>query len=366
MLLLLQPALNAVPTAAVASGSSVKPIPDEPSLLPFMTTDVVIRRNLITGQLTRTTGVIEGISGDVIDLRRSGLRTDQIYLREVTELQFRKSKEYEQGLIHLQKKEYTAAVAALEAACAVEPRRWVLCEIRSSAAKALLALGRYDDVIQQLEQIIKLDPKTRHVSLLPLVWDERLPQRERFQAMPQDLSNGSPLKQLTAAAALLHLPQHQPQVIEVLTRLRTSDQPYLRQLAEIQLWRLPLLRPGRLRQADTSFWRNRVHELDAEVRGGAEFLLGRAFLLQHDYDAAALSLMWMPMMSPHDPATAASSLFEASVALVGAGRHAEASRVLAELAERFPDSSVQHRRPPPTSAKDASANDESATDASAK
>lgn len=321
-------------TAALA-----QPTPDR-SLLPFTTTDAIVRRNLITGQLVRTTGVIEDLTGDVVQLRRSGARVERIRLRDITELQFRRSPEYEDGLSQLQRRDYGKALTAFEAARSVEPRGWVICEIRASSARALLGLRRYPDVIQQIEEIVRLDAETRHVVLLPLVWDERLPVEERYQARPDELTAASPLKQLTAASALLQVPEHEARAVDVLTQLRTSGRGFVPELAELQLWRTRLLHSERLRKADTSFWQDRVRDFDGELRGVAEFLLGRGLMTQHDYDGAALSLMWMPLMSPHDPPLAAASLQDATIALQNAGRSSEAARLLAELTAGFPQTSI--------------------------
>ena len=315
------------------------PIDRDASLLPFVATDTVLRREGVTGQTQKLTGVIEDLTGDAIQLRRSGGgRVERIRLRDAISLQFLKSADYENGLKQLAAGQWSAARSSLETAAASEPRPWAVREIRASEARALLALGRRNDVLAKIEQLAAEDPDTRHVALLPLVWDERLPATERFDADPADLQSASQLRQLTAASTLLQEAAYESAAVATLNLVRVGGRPRVRDLAEIQLWRVRLLHPATLRKADVALWQRRVEDLERELRGGAEVLLGRALLSQHDYDGAALSLLWMPLMHPADQATAASSLRDAVAALRLAGRHADAMHLETECLRRFPNS----------------------------
>jgi hypothetical protein len=51
----------------------------------------------------------------------------------------------------------------------------------------------------------------------------------------------------------------------------------------------------------------------------------------HDYDLAATSLLWMPLMEPLDPPTTKASLTDAINALNLSGRTVEAARLETEL-----------------------------------
>ena len=147
-----------------------------PSLLPFVTSDAVLQRHPLTGETIRLTGVIEDLTADVVELRRSGSRVERLRLQQVTQIQFIKSPDFDRGLVHLQRNELAPALAAFDQALPAEQRIWVQRELQAAAAEALLGMGRKNEVLQRVQKIVETDPATRHVGLLPLVWDSSLPQ----------------------------------------------------------------------------------------------------------------------------------------------------------------------------------------------
>jgi tetratricopeptide (TPR) repeat protein len=340
-LLLLTLLLSTVrPASSLGAGSEN----DSASVLPFVTTDAVVTRHPVTGKTTREAGVIEDLAGNEVQLRRAGgRRVDHIYLRDIADLQFRKSAEHDAGLLLLAEGNWEKALTALDSAAQTEQRDWVQREVQASAAATLLALKRHTEVIERIEKIAESDPDTRHVGLLPLVWDERLPPEERFQSPPSDMKSPSLIRRLTAASSLLQNPRHETAAIGVLTELRKCEHPRIQELAEIQLWRLEILKPEELRKSDVRFRQLRTTDFDQQIRGAAEFVTGRALMQQFDFDAAALCLMWMPAMTPADRATAAASLNDAAVALTKSGQIAAAAQVRQELLSRFPETSTARR-----------------------
>ncbi len=304
---------------------------DEGATLPFTTTDqVVIRKD---GALrTRTvSGVIEDMSGESIILRRTGNVVDVFRLREVVSVRFQKSAEFDEGLRKLRERDWNAARTALKFAEKQEPRQWVVREIQAALSQAQRALGQFEESLETIEKILKVDPESRHVVELPLVWDERLPKIQRIQLGVADLQSASIARQLTAASALLQDPANQDECIAVLQKLRKSTQGTLQRLAESQFWRMRLLHPEELRESEISSWRQQVRFFDRRTRSGPEFIIGRALLAIHDYDNAATSLLWMPLLEPLDPATTASSLTDAIMALDLSGRTAEAAQLRIEF-----------------------------------
>ena len=189
--------------AAMLILSSVSSAQETPLVLPFTTTDRIVMRD---GNAQRTKvipGVIEDLAGHSVVLRRGGSTVEVFKLREIESIQFGKSASFDEGLRHMQNHEWLPAIASLKIAETTEPREWVVREIQASLAEALRAAGKFEECMEVVERIYEDDPNTRHLNMLPLVWDERLPPEHRVSVRLEDLKSPSLLRQLVAASALL-------------------------------------------------------------------------------------------------------------------------------------------------------------------
>lgn len=303
---------------------------DEVSRLPLVTDDRVVVRSEGGYREKTISCVIEDITGQKIIVRRSGSTVNVIRLQDVVSVQFRKSEEFNEGLKKLQEREWKTALASLQSAVTTENRNWARREINAHLARAYRALGEFDGCLATVEKIVQDDPDTRHVVELPLVWDERLPVENRIQLSTADLKSPSEVRRLTAASALLHDSSHETASVAALKDLETSATGVFLELVRAQLWRLRLLHPEQLREAEVSSWSQSVRQMDRRTRSGPEFIIGRALLATHDYDNAITSLLWMPLMEPLDPPTTNASLKDAITALELSGRQSEADKLRLE------------------------------------
>ena len=310
--------------------SSTLAAQNTPSILPFTTTDQIVIRDGDSQRTKIIPGVIEDLAGQSVVLRRGGNAVEVFKLRDIESLQFGKTAAFDEGLRHIQNREWTRAIDTLSIAETTEPREWVVREIQASQAEALRAAGRFDECVKVVENIYEHDPNTRHLNLLPLVWDERIPEEHRFKTNAIDLKSTSLLRQLVAASALLQDPMHESAAADVLQHLKTGPRAGIQQLAESQLWRIRLLHPEKIRATETEGWMQRVRDFDRRQRSGPEFVIGRALLAVHDYDNASTSLLWMPLVAPLDPPTTMACRDEAIGALKLSGRIAEAAQLRSE------------------------------------
>lgn len=306
------------------SKASADNLADEESLLPFATTDQLIVVSRDTKQTRKVSGVIEDISGQVIVLRRNPADVDVFTLRDVVRIEFRRSTEFDDGLRHLRNRDYKPAISSLKSAVGIEPRKWAVREIKAMLARAFVGNREFENAVSSIEDVMSSDPNTRHVVELPLVWDDRLPAEARMVATTTDLKSESVVRRFTAASALLHDPSHQGECVEMLKLLTKSTNAQIQKLAETQLWRLKLLSPQTLNASEVQLWHKQIGRLDRRTRSGPEFLCGRAHLLLNEYDLAATSLLWMPLLEPLDPETTRASLMDAASALELSGRKTEA------------------------------------------
>ena len=221
--------------------------------------------------------------------------------------------------------------------------------IQALATRCCLLLNRRDDALRRIEAIHDRDPASPYLSLIPLVWDDRLPASERYTAPPKDLHSKSLTRRLAAASALLHESQFTAECVKVLTEVRASRRRPVSILAEIQLWRLQMSDTESVHLPTIRRWQNRTTSLPETLRAGAKFVVGRALQLRHKPDQASLELLWLPLMETDDPYLAASGLAESVVCLETTGRLESARRLRRELQDRFRDSSAARRLADPDS-----------------
>ena len=71
------------------------------------------------------------------------------------------------------------------------------------------------------------------------------------------------------------------------------------------------------------------------MRAGPAFLLGRAYAARHDYELAAATFLWLPLVDDHDFRLSARACFEAAVTMSKIGQQAESLRLYRETVQRY-------------------------------
>lgn len=289
----------------------------------------------------RYAGAIQDISGESLILRRNNVTKTQVFrLSNVTELTFVRPGDFDKGLAFRRERKFDQAMRAFDAAVSKEHRKWAKNELLATAAKTCITMGNRDQAVVRIEEILKADPRSRHASLLPLVWDERLPAAERVSAAGKDLVSPSPARQLVAASALLGDSEFRQAAQQTLNRLRTTASSRITDLADTQLWRLAVLTEADDLKTRLPTWHGKLRRLPLEARGGPQHVIARALQQQHDYDQASVAFLWLPFMSPTDEALAARSMLDGMQCLIASGRISEAATIKQELLTRFPETSA--------------------------
>lgn len=310
------------------------------SSLPFAGTDIITVLQA-DGRERQFGGRIEDIRGETLTLRRNGKSNIELYrMPSVTNLYFAKPAEWDKGLEHIETGEFRRGLEYLDKALRAEKRQWAWNELQASAARTCIKIGRRKEAVERIEKVFEEDERSRHVSILPLVWDSRLPEDERINCEIEQLRDESILRRLVACSALLHKKELRISIQKQLTEIRrNSGLVRISELAESQLWRTYLLESDD-RKPLLNHWSDLVNQMPPTSRGGPAFVLGRLQARVHKYDDAALAFLWMPMMSPIDQALSAQSLLHASRCLKNAGRVREAETLRRELQSRFPKTSA--------------------------
>jgi len=315
---------------------------DNPTALPFAGTDMISVLDNSTETARQVLGRIEDITGEALTLRRGGRGTIEVFrVTDIVELTFSRSADFEEGLNRLQQGQTSRALEYFDRALKSESRPWAWNELQATAAKAAVRAGKRSQAVDRIDRVFEKDRRTRHVSLLPLVWDSRLPPQERLPENPAGLDSASLVQQLAAASAVLHISEYRARASAVLERLRRrSGLKRISDLAETQLWRLHLLEHPHTLAPLLNVWSDRVRHLPVAARYGPQYVVGRCLLQKHDHDQASLAFLWTPLMTPDDQALAARSLAEAIRCLKITGRQFAAAQLNAELKRRFQGTSA--------------------------
>jgi tetratricopeptide (TPR) repeat protein len=228
------------------------------------------------------------------------------------------------------------AIRELETAVKKESRTWVRREILAAIVKCGLRRGDYVLAGSRFLALVKNDPTTRHFRTIPLVWaPETIPRDARAEARVW-LNGQVEAGRLIGASLLYDDAESGLEARGVLKTLASSTDARVRSLAQMQAWRAEVFggNPGKLQAAQ---WQRRIDELPEDLRAGPSYLLGRAYAMRHDYELAAATLLWLPLMDDHDFRLAARACLEAGAALEKIGQHAEARTLFQEVTDRFAD-----------------------------
>jgi hypothetical protein len=178
------------------------------------------------------------------------------------------------------------------------------------------------------------DASTTHFSLMPLAWtSETIPGEARSHALLW-LSDPSEVARLLGASLLLEDNRMGATAQAALKELTASGDLRVRTLARAQQWRLRLRAesPGNL---EIDHWARDVETMPETLRAGPYYLLGRGHVLRREFEQAATSFLWLPLVYERNPHLAARAGLEAAQALEILGQKKDSVNLYREIASRF-------------------------------
>lgn len=297
---------------------------------------VVLQRPNLSSRLT-ISGLVEDYTGVEVSIRTEAGEPPRTYpSAEVIEVQTVQIEAHTQGLKLLAEGQVDEAIRELETARKKELRTWVRREILAAIVRSGLRRGDYVLAGSRFLALVKSDPTTRHFRTIPLAWAPETISHDARDEARLWIQGPVEAGRLIGASLLYDDAESGPEARGVLKKLASSTDSRIRSLAQMQAWRAEVFggNPGRLQTAQ---WQRRVDELPEDLRAGPAYLLGRAYAMRHDYELAAATLLWLPLIDDHDFRLAARACLEAAAALEKIGQHAEARTLLNEVTQRFAD-----------------------------
>ena len=305
--------------------------------------DVVWQRSgKAASKVTRRTGTILEYRGAGLRLRTLGGREVVIPTKDVVRFKYEKRELHKQGDAAFARGEYTAAyddyIKAMRSGKKtdgneVERRSWVRAELSAAALQCMVALGEYEAAGKLFVNLVRRDKDTVYFHLIPLAWTSASNVTEsKVKAWIR--ASDTPAVQLLAASHLLRSPRR-AHALAKLKSLAQDDDLRVAQLASAQLW---LTRIPTATDDDLQRWREMIEKLPENLRGGPYYVLGRGYAARKQYQRAALALMRVPILFPHQGDLAAESLLAAGSSLASLRQTDEAVRVFREVMDDYPES----------------------------
>jgi tetratricopeptide (TPR) repeat protein len=295
---------------------------------------IVLKRGRSSGRTT-IAGEIVDFTGEEIRIRSPAGDVVRAYpAAEVVSVETVQSALHDRALASLAANRVAEAIGEFESALRSESRDWVRREILAQLVRCALRRGDYPSAKSQFLTLFKSDPQTRHFRMIPLAWSgDGIPPAAR-EAAHAWLHENSEVAQLIGASLLIEDPAHSAAARTVLRTLAASTDRRIQAFAQMQGWRLELVEEN-LSDPRLLHWEERIAELSPELRAGPAYVLGRAYIARHDYELAAATLLWLPLVDDHDFRLSARAGLEAGRALDRIGQHAEALGLFREVSERY-------------------------------
>ena len=295
---------------------------------------VVLKRGNTSGRMT-ISGVVEEYTGEQLTIRTDSKDPPRKYPgSEVAQIETTRTAPHARGIELLAEGRMEPAIAEFEAALKKEPRPWVRREVLAALVGCGLRRGDYASAASRFLALFKSDPTTRYFGLIPLVWAPESISREAHEDARAWMAGPLEPGRLIGASLLADDANWGREARAELKRLSSSGDPRVRMLAQMQAFRAEVAAGG-LSRIQLAHWQRRVDELPDELRAGPCYLLGRAYAGRHDYELAAATLLWVPLVDDHDFRLAARACLEAGIALDKIGQHAEARTLFEEVSLRF-------------------------------
>lgn len=219
-----------------------------------------------------------------------------------------------------------------------EDRPWVRREILAIQIKCLFWSGDYRSAVPRFQAIVRSDPETIHYGLVPLNWTEEQPAANLRLDARDWMSPTEPLlSRLIGASWLLTVPDATGDAELTLKRMVRESDVRIQRLAQMQLWRLKLIREEQVDPDEITRWEQFADNLPVELRGGSYFVMGQAWKQRQEHERAARMFLWLPLVFDSDRWLSSRACFEAAESLNEAGDQIQASQLYSEVVFRYGD-----------------------------
>lgn len=296
---------------------------------------VVLQGSTTSSRVTLQCEILE-YTGQAIRLRTVTTKTERSFpASQVVTVKTPRMPSHERGLADLGKANYAKAKEELTQALTDEARRWVRREIMADLIRCHLRQNDFAAAGEQFRKLYKTDQTTRHIRLIPMVWDEVSLSPESKLTAASWLQDKEAVMRLIGASLLLTDLQYGEAAKDVLQALSREPGTRLRVLAGWQEWRLKQ-KANDISDLEIARHEKLVEELEKDLRPGAWYLVGQAHLLRQEFDLAAAAFLRLPLSHNTDHPVTSQAMFNAARALEQIGFRSQATQIDKEVVDRYP------------------------------
>ncbi|WP_145260142.1 hypothetical protein [Planctomycetes bacterium Pan216] len=270
-------------------------------------------------------------------IRDKNGKEEEIPTEEIVELNLGLSVAQGRADVALANGDFTQAAELFLQAAQGESRPWALRRIEIGLLDALRLSGQHLEAAELFLEIAAERDDPAFMARAPLVWidgttiDEKALEQARQWLAP----TASPMQRLLGASWLVD-GARSASAREALDKLRTQPDRRIGSMARAQYLRASANPPSdeELRQ-----FHDLIETLPTAARKGPQFVYAQALEANGKPVDAALAYLWVPMVYDQERSElAAASLYHAARNSKKAGLNADATRLLDELAKKYPES----------------------------
>ena len=296
------------------------------------TDEVTIKTAPGNGRLT-VPGEIVDYTGKQLTLRTGKSRKETTYqATDVIDVRATQLPDHSQGLKLLAEGRAANAELLFEKAYSSEPRIWMRREILALLVQCALRRNEWSIAGSRYLRLHQADPDTRHINLIPLVWDNSSLDVSARVAATDWLKDLNPAAKLLGASALLFDARTTASCEAILRELVRQPGERIRTLAQWQLWRLRVYSDqSEITDNELRHWTESISKLEPPLKPGAYYVLAQGHLQRQEFDLAAATFLRIAFGHPSEHPLTSQSLLDAALALRKTGQNSQSSQLLDEL-----------------------------------
>lgn len=277
-------------------------------------------------------GTILRWMGDTLTIDVGG-RERQLRNKNIVRIETSWSAAYQQAEASFEAREFRKALESYQAALQSEQRDWARVIILSRMVQCCSVLENHAIAGTCFAQMVRLDPSTRFIHLIPLSWLRSFSDASIKEKAVGWMRSNDAATLLMGASWLLGS-DARDQAVSTLEELTQGVDANVAHLAKLQLWRAKVVTA---KQPELRRLQLQIDNMPKQIQAPAMFILADIQSRLEMRDEALLTTMRIPILHSDNLKLSAAALQNAAEMMRDTGQIKEAARLYRELERDFGD-----------------------------